>query len=118
MTHKEHKLINFVSFRQNLSEYVSLAKYASNRVVVTRNGKPVGAFVSIEDLKIIEEMEYQRDIKAFDAGMKDIKKHGTVSLEEVKKQLSTDVSDTIQQKTNKKTKKISTKRHRNSSSKN
>ncbi len=40
-----HKTVTFLEFRKNLSEYVNLAKYKSERFLITRNGKVAGAFV-------------------------------------------------------------------------
>lgn len=56
--------INFVKFRQNLSEYLSLTKYRHERFVVTNNGKIMGAFVPKEDLEILEALENEADILA------------------------------------------------------
>ncbi|MCE2983479.1 MAG: type II toxin-antitoxin system Phd/YefM family antitoxin [Parachlamydia sp.] len=56
--------INFVKFRQNLSEYLSLTKYRHERFVVTNNGKIMGAFVPKEDLDALEAMENESDILA------------------------------------------------------
>ncbi len=51
------KTISFVEFRKNLSECVNLAKYKSERFLITRNGKTVGAFVPVEDLEKIQELD-------------------------------------------------------------
>ncbi len=51
------KTMSFVEFRQNLSECVNLAKYKGERFLITRNGKVVGAFVSVEDLEKIQGLD-------------------------------------------------------------
>ena len=52
-----HKTVSFLEFRKNLSEYVNLAKYKSERFLITRNGKVVGAFVPVEDLEKLESFD-------------------------------------------------------------
>lgn len=63
--------INFVKFRQHLSEYVGRAHFAKERVIVTQRKKVVGAFVPIEDLETILALEDQRDLEAFREAMKE-----------------------------------------------
>lgn len=79
--------VNFVEFRKHLSEYVNQAQYRDELIPVTRHGKVVGGFVSADALHLLEEWEMKKDEEAFDRGMKSIKKHGTVSLGEFKKQI-------------------------------
>ncbi len=62
--------VSFVKFRQNLSEYIALAKYKNERIVVTKNGKVMGAFVPKEDLDTIELIENKSDITASEAAFK------------------------------------------------
>jgi prevent-host-death family protein len=49
--------------RDNLSEVVDRARYAHDRVVLTKRGRDVGAIISIDDLKLLEMLEDQLDIK-------------------------------------------------------
>lgn len=79
--------VSFVEFRKHLSEFVGQARYANERIAVTHHGKVVGGFVSAEALHLLEEFEMQKDIEAFDRGMESIKKQGTISLEEFKKEI-------------------------------
>lgn len=79
--------VSFVEFRKHLSEFVGQARYANERIAVTHHGKVVGGFVSAEALHLLEELEMQKDIAAFDRGMESIKKKGTISLEEFRKEI-------------------------------
>lgn len=76
--------VNFVKFRQNLSDYMALTKYRNERIVVTRNGKVMGAFVPKEDLDAIEAMENHADIMAAEDVLK---KNKFISWEQAKKEL-------------------------------
>ena len=76
--------VNFVEFRKNLSTYVGKARFADERIAVTHHGKVVGAFVSAEALRFLEDQVMQGDIEAYDTAMKKHKKKGnkTQSLDE------------------------------------
>lgn len=45
------------AFRQNLADHVERAAFTGERFVVTRNGKPRAALVSIDDLRRLEELD-------------------------------------------------------------
>ena len=48
--------------RKGLSEVFSRVNYGHERVVVERNGKTVGAIVSVADLNLLDEIERRVDI--------------------------------------------------------
>ena len=50
--------------RDHLSEVVDRARYTQERVVLTKRGRDVGAIISIDDLKLLEMLEDQLDIKS------------------------------------------------------
>ena len=50
--------------RDHLSEVVDRARYTQERVVLTKRGREVGAIISIDDLKLLEMLEDQLDVKA------------------------------------------------------
>ncbi len=50
--------------RDRLGEVVDRARYTQERVVLTKRGREVGAIISIDDLKLLEMLEDQLDIKA------------------------------------------------------
>lgn len=49
--------------REHLSDVVDRARYTQERVVLTKRGREVGAIISIDDLKLLEMLEDQLDIK-------------------------------------------------------
>jgi prevent-host-death family protein len=50
--------------RESLGEVVDRVRYTHERVVLTKRGKDVGAIISMDDLKLLEMLEDQLDIKA------------------------------------------------------
>ena len=75
--------------RQNFSEIVSQAAYGKERIVLTRRGKELAAVIPIEDLRALEELEDEIDVRLAKKALEDVKKHGTVSWEDVKKKIDT-----------------------------
>lgn len=45
------------AFRENLADHLERAAYRGERFVVTRNGKPRAALVSIDDLRRLEALD-------------------------------------------------------------
>ncbi len=62
---KEREQASYMEFRQHLSDYIGMVKFAKKRIVITQRGKIVGAFVPIEDLEAIQSFEDQKDIAVF-----------------------------------------------------
>lgn len=76
--------VSIVQARANLSEVLNKAAYAGERVVLERHGKPAAAIVSMDDLKLLEELENRSDLKA---ALKARKEKGAVPLSKVKARL-------------------------------
>ncbi len=72
------------SIRQNFSDIVNRAAYGGERIIVHRRKKPVAAVVPIEDLRLLEKIEDEMDIKA---ALKALREPGGIPLEKVKKKL-------------------------------
>jgi prevent-host-death family protein len=73
--------------RENFAEIMNNAIYKHERTILTRRGKGVVAVVPLQDLKILEALEDKADIVAAEAAMREIKKHGTISLAKLKEEL-------------------------------
>jgi len=72
--------------RDNLSEVVDRTRYTHDRVVLTKRGRDVGAIISIEDLKLLEMLEDQLDIKEARQALEDSQGE-RVSYDELRKRL-------------------------------
>jgi prevent-host-death family protein len=79
--------ISIADLRARLGDLVSRVSYKHDRVVITKHGKPVAALISASDMEKFEELEDWNDIQAAKAAERDIKKHGTVPLEVVVREL-------------------------------
>jgi prevent-host-death family protein len=73
--------------RGQLSDVISRAAFAKERIVLTRHGKAVAAVVPIEDLELLENLEDRIDLEDARAALKEIKKKGTKSWEKIKAEL-------------------------------
>ena len=71
--------------RSNFSELLSRAGYGEERVVISRSGKPVAVLLSVEDAKLLEELEDRADIQAAEEVLE--KDNQPVAWEEAKKEL-------------------------------
>lgn len=70
--------------RIKFSELVSKAEFAGERTILHRRKKPVAAIVPIEDLRIIERLEDEEDIRDAKRALRSKKR---IPLEEVKRRL-------------------------------
>lgn len=79
--------IPFSEARAQLTEIVNNITYQGKRFVLTKNGKQVAAFISIEDLTLLEELEDAVDLKAARKAKKSFRKEKSVSWKDAKKDL-------------------------------
>ena len=73
--------------RDRFAEIVNKAGYGSERVVITRHGKRIAALVPLSDLDLLDAIEDLIDIEEARAALAESGKGGTVSLDELKKDL-------------------------------
>ena len=73
--------------RGQLSDVISRAAFAKERIILTRHGKAVAAVVPIEDYELLEQIEDRIDLEDARAALADVKKKGTVSWEKLKAEL-------------------------------
>ena len=53
------------------------------KIICAEDNEPMNAFVAKALSREFSEREERIDAEAFDSGMKDIKEHGTISMEEM-----------------------------------
>jgi antitoxin Phd len=71
--------------RKNLADIVNSVAYGKDTVVLTRRGKELAALISIEDLKLLQLLEDEQDIK--DAWKAREESDANVKLSDLKKEL-------------------------------
>ena len=72
--------------REHLGDVIDRARYTQERVVLTKRGREVGAIISIDDLKLLEMLEDQLDIKEARLALEESQGE-RVSYNEVRKKL-------------------------------
>jgi prevent-host-death family protein len=77
----------FSEARSELTEIANHVAFGHDRYILMRHGKELVAIVSIEDLRILEELEDRLDVETARRIDKDIQKHGTVKWKDAKKEL-------------------------------
>ncbi len=77
--------ISIAHFRNNMADPINRAVYAGERVILTRDGKPAVALVGMADLRALEELEDQADLKA---AWKARKEKGGISLARIQARLA------------------------------
>lgn len=72
--------------REHLGDVVDRARYTQERVILTKRGREVGAIISIDDLKLLEMLEDQLDIKEARLALEESQGE-RISYNEVRKKL-------------------------------
>lgn len=67
--------------RQNMSDIIGNVFYGNQRYIIERRGKPVAAVISIEDYKLLEQVEDMIDSKLLREAMES--SEGTFPIEEL-----------------------------------
>jgi prevent-host-death family protein len=85
---KSSAAITTVSARQHFSDLINRVAYGKDRIVLTRRSRPLAALVPIEDMELLEEIEDRADLKAARAALREVKRKGTIPLDEVLKEFN------------------------------
>lgn len=80
----EYPTVAARELRTHGSEIVNRVAYGHEEIVVTRRGKPIAAIVSLQALEALRRLEDAEDAADATEAREDARKHGTVSLAEVK----------------------------------
>lgn len=67
--------------RASLADTISRVAYGGERIVLRRHGRELAAVVPIDDLKLLQALEDEMDVKAAKAALKE---KGTVSWKKLK----------------------------------
>lgn len=73
--------------RRSFAEICNRAAYGRERIAIERHGRNVVAVVPYEDVELLEELEDRLDLRAALAALKEAEKEGTVSWDDLKREL-------------------------------
>ena len=73
--------------REGFADTINRVAFGKERVVLRRRGKEVAAVVSMEDLRLLEDLEDRIDLADARAALAETKKKGAKSLDAVIKKL-------------------------------
>jgi prevent-host-death family protein len=73
--------------RDNFRETINRAHYRNERVVICSRKREVAALVPMEDVELLERLEDMIDLKVALEALRDVERHGTMSLAKFREQL-------------------------------
>ncbi len=73
--------------RNHGSDIINAVAYGNEQIVLTRHGKPVAAIVSLLVLEALKDVEDRVDREGVRKARADVRKHGTVTLAQIKSSL-------------------------------
>lgn len=73
-------IISISEMKDSLSEILNRVAYGQERIVIASRGKPKAAVISVDDLKLLEELE---DALAAREALAEDERGETISLEEL-----------------------------------
>lgn len=81
------KNVTTAEARKNLAELLNRAAYGGERFVVTRHGKELVAIVPLADVTLMDRLRTLLEARDFEAALKEMADAGTVSWEDVRRDL-------------------------------
>jgi prevent-host-death family protein len=79
--------VSTVEARNNFGDLMNRAAYGKERLILTRRGKKLAAIIPVEDLEILEAIEDKIDLEEARKALAEAGEEGTVSWENIKKEL-------------------------------
>jgi prevent-host-death family protein len=73
--------------RKTLGDLVDRVAYASERIELSKNGKPVAVVVTVEDAALLRQLEDKIDLEDARRALAEAKVKGTISLKDLKAEL-------------------------------
>ena len=73
--------------RKELSVAINRVSYGHERIILYRHGKDIAALIPIEDLELLEKILDHIDVTDAIAAIKEAEREGTISLDELAKEL-------------------------------
>jgi prevent-host-death family protein len=80
--------ISTIDAKEKFTELVNRVSHNKERIILTRRGKQIAALVPLEDLTILQESQNKSDLHQAVEALKEARSGGTITLEELKKEIS------------------------------
>lgn len=76
-----------VKARDQFAELVNRAAYGKERIILSRRGRNIAAFVPLEDIELLEVLEDCIDVQDAKLALEEVREKGSVSLTAFKEKL-------------------------------
>ncbi len=82
-------LMNTIEAKEQFADLINRVAHSKERIILTRRGKEIAAIISIDDLQLLLEIQNKHDLRDAIDALKEARNSGTISLEQLKENLST-----------------------------
>jgi prevent-host-death family protein len=82
-----YRAVPAAELRNHGSDIINAVAFGDERIVLTRHGKPVAAIVSLLVLEALRDIEDKIDREGARRARADVRKHGTITLAQIKSSL-------------------------------
>jgi prevent-host-death family protein len=79
--------INTADAKEEFAELIQRVSHYKERIILVRRGKEVAAIVPVEDLIVLESSQSKNDLEDSVEALKEARKEGCISLEELKSEV-------------------------------
>lgn len=66
MTTIEPDAVSLVALRNSLGDVVNEVTYGNRRQIISKNGRPVAALISIDELELLNKLEEEADLASLE----------------------------------------------------
>jgi len=74
--------------REELADALNRVAYGGERIIIHRRGKNLAGLVSVDDVKFLQRLEDEYDLKAAREALAEAEVKGTISWEQIKKEMA------------------------------
>lgn len=79
--------INTVDAKEEFSELLNRVFHNKENIVLTRRGKEIAVIISMDDFSLLQKEQSKNDLEEAVESLKEARKHGTILLEDFKKEI-------------------------------
>lgn len=79
--------INTADAKEEFSELLNRVSHNKEQIILTRRGKEIAVIISMDDFSLLQKEQSKQDLEEAVESLKEARKHGTLSLEDFKKEI-------------------------------